>query len=111
MRCNLLRFTPAACIAPLAAVYPCVGAAQDAVTTTRMKLHQDQGAETGKVQVKNTELPVLGLSGSPVGRVAPVLATSPPETDEPEGQTNGTWLVALVLMLVIAIRRQRSERH
>jgi MYXO-CTERM domain-containing protein len=106
MRRILLKFIPAACIALLSAVYPCVGAAQDAVTPTRMKLHQ--GADAVKVQVKSTDLPVRGLSGAPAVRAAPVPTTSPQGTDE---QGHGTWLAALVLMAAIAIRRQRSERH
>jgi MYXO-CTERM domain-containing protein len=111
MRCILLKFIPVASIAVLSAIYPCVGAAHDAVTATRMKLHQDQEAEVLKVQVKrHADLPARVESGAPTSRARaiPVSAAAAAPEDEPAGQTHGTWLAALVLMAAIAIRRQRS---
>jgi MYXO-CTERM domain-containing protein len=110
MRCILLKFIPATAIAFLSAIYPCVGAAHEAIGATRMKLHQGQEAEVLKVQVKHAEMPTRIESGvSPSrARSAPVSATAPAPEDEPAGQTHGTWLAALVLMAAIAIRRQRS---
>lgn len=114
MRCILLKFISVASIALLSAIHPCVGAAQEAISATQMKLHQGQEAELLKVQVKHVELlPARIESGAPTSRAraVPVSVAAVAPEDEPAGQTHGTWLAALVLMAAIAIRRQRSERH
>jgi MYXO-CTERM domain-containing protein len=111
MRCILLKFIPVASIALLSAIYPCVGAAHDAIGATQMTLHQGQEGGLLKVQVKHVELlPGRLESGAPtsIARAAPVSVDAAAPEDESAGQTHGTWLAALVLMAAIAIRRQRS---